>query len=201
MTRPTIIFGTLAVIFSFSSAFPYIFGLAKKHTRPHFISWLIWSLTTGTAFFAQVFSHAGAGAWNTGLAFIQNVILAIYGYFYGEKNITRSDWMSLLIVLGAIPLWIATHNPLYSVVLVTLIDVIGYYPTIRKSWHKPYDEPPLAYTFGSVGLFLSILALDLEDFSPSNWIYPALCFAANTSLVLVLTLRRRVISKPINSPL
>jgi len=48
-----------------------------------------------------------------------------------------ADWYFFLAALAAIPLWLLTRTPLYSVVVVTVIDALAYVPTFRKSWHRP----------------------------------------------------------------
>ena len=190
-----IIFGGISAAFGLIYIAPFLLAILQKTAKPHFISWLIWTFVMGTTFFAQLFSHAGAGSWNNGIGAIECLAICIYGFLHGEKNITRGDWISLILALTAIPLWIVTRDPFYSVVLVTLIDIVAYYPTIRKSWSKPHDEPAMAYIVGTFAQFFSILAI--ERFIPTNWIAPIATCAANLTLIFVLILRRRVIPKPI----
>lgn len=188
------IFGSLSVAFSITSTLFFLVGITRQAAKPHFISWLIWAITTGVALAAQLTSHAGPGAWVTTLSTLQCVIFAVYGFFYGEKTITRGDWLTFLFSLLAIPLWVLTHNPLCSVLLVTLIDLAGYYPTFRKTWGKPYDEPPYAYAFSAAALATSILALN--NFVMANWIYSGACCLANFSLAAVIIIRRQTHTKP-----
>jgi len=194
MSRPTQIFGILAIICNLSAIFPYVLGLAKQQTKPHFITWLIWTITNATAFFAQLFSGAGAGAWPTLIGAFVCGGATISGLLVGEKTITHGDWLSLIFALLATPLWIITKSPLYSVILVSLIDLAGYYPTLRKSWNRPYDEPIPAHSLGLLNQFFAIFAV--EKLSLVNLLYPIVCFFPNLALVSILTLRRRVIAKP-----
>lgn len=189
-----LIFGSLSIIFSLATAIPYLLGLARQTTKPHFMSWLIWTFTVGVAFIAQLYGHAGAGAWITGLGMFQCLGIAVYAFFFGEKTITRGDWACLFFAIAAIPLWLVTHHRLLSVLLVTVIDIVGYYPTIRKSWNKPFNEPALTFGLSALGLFCSVLAL--RHLSVSNWIYPTACGIAHLTLVSVLLFRRRIIPDP-----
>ena len=63
-----------------------------------------------------------------------------HALFRGEKHVTRGDWIAFLITFFAIPLWVVTSDPLWSVLLVTVIGAVAYYPTFRKSFAKPGEE-------------------------------------------------------------
>ena len=177
-----------------SAAVPYVMGIAKQQTKPHFITWLIWSITNGTGFVAQLLNGAGAGAWPTGLGMIICLGAALSGLVAGENTITRGDWLSLVFALAATPLWIATKNPLYAVILVTFIDLSGYYPTLRKSWMKPYDESLPAHVLGTSSQFFAIFAV--EKMTMVNVFYPAVTFIPHLVLLFILITRRRVIKAP-----
>lgn len=188
MTRPTEIFGGIAVLLNLSTAIPYFVGVYKKTNKPHFITWLIWTLSTLVVFIAQLVSNAGPGAWMSFVGICTCGAAMIVGLICGEKTITRGDWICLILTLLAILLWFFTHNPFYAVILITLIDVIGYYPTFRKSWSKPDEEPALPYALGTVGRLFGIAAL--SSFQPVNWIYNVAVIAANSSLIVWLMMRR-----------
>jgi hypothetical protein len=68
--------------------------------------------------------------------------------------------------------------------------MLGYYPTLRKSWNDPYGESVFAYSLGVVGLALSVLAI--TDYSLVNWIYPTCVTAGSTVLIGTLLIRRTV---------
>jgi hypothetical protein len=78
------------------------------------------------------------------------------------------------------------------VILITLIDIIAYYPTIRKSWHKPHEEALLSYTIGSVKFFLSVVAL--SNFTIITMLYPVAIILANTALISLCLWRRKILT-------
>ena len=110
--------------------------------------------------------------------------------FKGEKNITRGDTVSLIAGLAIIPLWHATNNALLAVILATLIDASAYYPTVRKSWNKPFEEKIFMYASDNVRWLFALLAS--SDFSTTTLLYPVFCLVANNSLALMIFMRRRV---------
>jgi len=108
----------------------------------------------------------------------------------GERDMSRSDWYCLCFAIAAIPLWIITSTPLWSVLLITVIDAVGFYPTIRKSYYKPSEETASTYVLASVKCTLSIAAL--ETFSVVTALYPASLVIMNGAFVAMLLWRRKV---------
>lgn len=122
----------------------------------------------------------------TALTILATAILALK---YGTKDITRGDKISLIAALLAIIPWVLTDNPLWSVILVTLIDLLAYYPTIRKSWHEPHEEALLSYTIGTVKFGLSVMAL--SNFTLVTTLYPVAIIIANIVLISMCLWRRK----------
>jgi len=143
----------------------------------------------GIVFVAQWNEGARAGSWTTGISGLFCFIIFILSLFRGEKNITRLDWLALLSALAIIPFWHLTHNALLAVVLATLIDSFAYYPTIRKTWIKPFEENFFMYTSDDVKWIFALLAM--SDYSMTTLIYPIFCMVANGSVTLIIFWRRR----------
>jgi hypothetical protein len=87
-------------------------------------------------------------------------IVAATGIFYGEKSITRGDWICFFSLLSAIPVWIITNNPLWAAVIVSAIDAAAFYPTFKKSWMSPYNESVGAFLIYALQMFFSLAALE-----------------------------------------
>src|SRR5688572_2828651 len=134
------IWGSVSVFFSLVSGIIYLAAVLYGPIRPHIFTWVIWTLLTAITFVIQYLEGAGAGSWATGVTCVLCIVTTVSCYWKGEKNITRFDWIVFGLGLATIPLWIVTKNPTLSIILVTLIDVAAYLPTIRKAWWKPYEE-------------------------------------------------------------
>ena len=143
------------------------------------------------AFVAQVVENAGPGSWHIGMSALVTFFIVGVSFFRGEKNITRSDWVAFIIALSAIPVWKMTGNPLWAIVIVSMIDAAAFYPTFRKSWKKPWEESALAYFIGMVQFSLSIFALERVAFT--TVLYPAVVMTFDALLFLFLLWRRRVL--------
>lgn len=185
--------GALSLIVAFMSYLPYVRSMFAGKTKPHAFSWLVWGTVISITFFAQYTENAGAGSWATGLSACACLGIGIAALFRGEKNITKSDWLVFLVTLSAIPLWIITHDPFWSVVLVTGIDAAAYFPTFRKSYAKPDEEAASKYVLTAIKYLLSLVAL--ENYSIVTTIYPFVSFFMEISIVAMLLWRRNVLSK------
>jgi len=192
--EPGVIFGALSIVLMLFSRVGYFADIFRGRTRPHVFSWFIWGTISSIGFAAQVAEGAGPGSWARAFGSFTCFLLVIISYFKGEKEITRSDWVTLAVALSAIPLWVLTKTPFWSVLIVCFIDTIGYLPTLRKSWHKPQDELAVSYFFSCLGAALSLLAI--REYTPSTWLYPLVLTFSNGGMWLFLLARRRAIAAP-----
>jgi hypothetical protein len=99
------------------------------------------------------------------------------------------DWISFTGALLAIILWCLTNNPLIAVILATLSDILGTYPTVRKSYAKPFTEPLFAWNIAALRSFISFFAL--ETYNLTTAIYPISMFLLNGGVACFLIWRRR----------
>ncbi|MDA8244308.1 MAG: hypothetical protein M0025_09350 [Elusimicrobia bacterium] len=192
MKDMSVVFGALSIAMMVLSRAGYFSDIFRGRTRPHAFSWLIWGTISAIGFAAQVAEGAGPGSWARGFGSATCFLLVIISYFRGEKDIKRADWATLLVALSAIPLWIATKTPFWSVLIVCAIDTIGYLPTVRKSWHKPHEELAPSYFMSSAGAALSLLAI--RNYTPSTWLYPLVLLFSNGAMGTLLLARRRALT-------
>jgi hypothetical protein len=191
MTLPDSEFwGSASMVLGLLAFLPYVYALYRGQAKPHCFTWFLWGLMMAIAFFAQIKGGAGPGAWITGVSAFAYKGIGLYGLFHGEKTITRTDWITLVFALAAIPLWYITNNPLYSVLLISAIDVMAFVPTYRKSWTKPFEEPISTFAITAVALGLSIVAMD--DINMITAFYPATLALTDVVFVILLITRRRV---------
>jgi len=188
---PKELLGYISIAFAIVSYVPYIHGILKGRFKPHVFSWFIWTVITLVTFAAQWVKGGGAGSWTTAFTCVMCFVLTILGFTHGEKNITRSDWIILFCALLSIPLWYATNDPVWSVVLLTMIDVVAYYPMFRKSWHKPFEESVFSAVITAVKLLVSLLAL--EQVNVTTALFPATLAVVCSVLTVMLLWRRRAV--------
>ena len=188
MITTTALFGILSTAMVFVSRYFYFRCIYRDGAKPHAFSWLIWGCISAVGFAAQVVEGAGPGSWARGFACVTCFILVYIGYVRGDRTYTRADWITLFVALAAIPLWLLTKTPLWSVVIVCIIDTVGYLPTLRKAWVKPEEEPAIGYAWFTLGALFSLFAI--ENYTPSTWLYPVVMVLSNASMTVFLLLWR-----------
>ena len=132
------IIGAIALAIGVIGYIPYFIGMYKNTVKPHIFSWFIWGLIMETVFIIQWENHSGPGSWVTAISSLFCIIVCLFGWKDGDKNIKRSDWTVLVVCQLAIPLWYVIQNPVFTMILLTVIEIVAFYPTFHKSWWCPY---------------------------------------------------------------
>lgn len=187
------IFGVLslaAIIFNTSW---YLYKMRTGQIRGHAFSWLLWGVLMMIAAPAMYLDNAGPGAWSISVGAILCLIIAAVSARKGLGYVTRFDWGCLALGIAAIPVWILTGNALYSVLMVTSIDGVGYLPSIRKAWALPYEESLLIWLVNIVGNISTLLAI--ENYTLITTTYHVMMLVMNSILASVVLYRRTVLGK------
>lgn len=188
----------LAVIISIGGGyFPYLRDIFSKKTKPHAYTWLIWSLTCGTAVAGLFYGNGGWGAIALLVGTIFAFIVFLLSFKYGTKNITKGDTIILAAALLAIVVWWRLNNPWLSVLMVSIIDFLGYLPSFRKTFAEPWTETPISWAIFSITNILTIFALTQYNFL--TLAYLIIVTGANLILLAICLLRRRVVARPDNN--
>ncbi len=183
------IIGLIAVILTFVGYIPYMRDTISGKTTPHVYTWFLWSLVSFIAFALQVSDKAGFGSFVTLAAAIACLIIFFLGMRQGDKDITISDTMFLVLALLSIVIWVFAKQPVISTVLVSVTDMLAFIPTIRKSWHKPHQETLTSYIINTIRFGLGIIALDRYTIVTS--LYPFTWLFANGLFSVFLIVRRK----------
>lgn len=189
-----IFFAIIATAVGVSAFYPYLKDTFLLKTKPHAYTWLIWTITQGTA---MVGLWYGGGGWG-GLDLIVGTFLVatvfLFSLRYGTKNITRSDTVILMVALLAIVFWWRLHQPLLAVFVVSVIDVLGYIPSFRKSYRDPWSETLISWIAFAISGVFGLFALGAYNLLTVTYI--AAIAVANLCLFLFCLSRRRFAPKP-----
>lgn len=184
----------IAIALTFIAFGPYILSILAGRTRPHVFSWVIWGITTIIVFQAQLADGAGIGAWPIGLSGLITMVVAVLAFLKkGDMVVSRLDWLFLVLALGSLPLWYYTASPFMAVLLLTMIDLFGLGPTLRKAYDHPYEEQLLFFWLMMLRNIFAVAAL--ARFTPATVTFPLVMAVACLLLIVVVGLRRRVILK------
>mgnify|MGYP006268949407 CR=1 FL=1 len=190
------LFALAAVLLATLRYVTYFYTIYQGDTKPHAFSWLLWGTVTGIGTIAQFSLGGGPSTWALGFVSVTCLLIAVLAFFIGERDYTRGDWFALLATLGAIPLWQITESPLAALLLIILIDSLTYYPTYRKSFHKPQTEPPISYFFAGLRYFLMLFAVPEPTWQ--TLMYPFFLMLTDWGFALFVVIRRYQLSLPLH---
>ena len=183
----------VAIAITFIAFFPYIRSIMQGQIEPHVFSWVIWGSTTFVVFLAQLEDNGGAGAWPIGVSGIITLFIALLAYIKrSDITITRTDWVFFILAISSLPFWYFTSDPLWAVVILTTVDVLGFVPTVRKAYLAPYSESLLFFSLFTVRNLIVIIAL--ENYSVTTVLFPAVIAAACLLLMALIAYRRQRLS-------
>lgn len=183
----------VAIALTFAAFVPYIRTIISGTTKPHVFSWVIWGATTFVVFLAQLEGKGGVGAWPIGVSGSITIFVAFLAYVKrADTTITKTDWLFFTSAMSSLPLWYLTSDPLWAVVVLTTVDVLGFGPTVRKAYSFPHSESLLFFSLFAARNLLVIMAL--ENYSVTTVLFPAVIAAACILLMALLTYRRRALA-------
>ena len=183
------IFGGLATAMAFVSYVFYMRSILKGITKPHALSWLNWSILFLAGALIQGDMDKGASSWVFYMSAFNCFSITLAALISGEKNFTKSDWLTFLAALAIIPIWAFTQNPLTALAWLITIDLLSFYPTIRKTYHKPHSEDLIAYIVAGTRYMFVIFAL--ENPLSQALIYPLFLLCLEWSFAAYLLWLRR----------
>jgi hypothetical protein len=187
-------FSAAAIVLTFLLFAGYIRVILAGSIKPHVFSWIVWAVSTFTVFFAQLADNAGVGAWPIGISGLLTFSIAILSYVKrGDTRIMRTDWAFLIAALSAFPAWYLTSDPLWAVVILTLADVIGFGPTLRRAYNQPHLESSSFYGLGALRNGLVVIAL--EHYSVTTALFPVAVGAGCLLVAAVVWVRKRTLSQ------
>ena len=183
----------IAIVIAFLSFIPYFRDIFAGRTKPHAFSWFVWAVITGSASAIQVAERGGVGAGVAGSTSLLCFVIFLLALFKGKRHFHIVDWVSFLAALVSLALWWLAKSPISAIILLTLTDALGYIPTFRKGYSKPYEDTAATFGFNGLAFFISLFAL--ETWKITTWLYPASLVLTNGSFVTMLYIRRKQLKK------
>lgn len=174
---------------------PYLIDIFKKKTKPHMYSWLVWGILQVIGPISMFKGGAGWGALP--LAVGGFFCLTIFGlsFKYGTKNIKKFDLYCLIASLFAIAVYLLVEDPLYSIILVTIIDLVAFLPTFRKGFEEPFSETLATWLISAIANLFIIFSL--QYYSVTTLLYTSSLVITNSIICTILITRRKILRKSI----
>lgn len=178
-----------AVVLTVFGYAPYIRDVRRGSTVPHPFTWFIAALAGCIELGLQVVGGAGVGALPLFTATSICIVIFFISLKFGTMHIVASDVMFLILSIVSLLLWVMIRQPVYAVILINLVEVLGFVPTMRKAWRNPYSETLL--TFEVCALRQAITVLALQNINVLTASTPILCASTNMTIIAILLKRRR----------
>ncbi len=186
------VIGGIAVFLTFVAYVPYYRDILKGKTHPHVYSWSLWGLLTILLVALQIKGGAGPATWVTAAAGLLCIGVVFLSLKNGKKDITTSDTITAILSLIAIGFWLIADQPIVSIILVIVADLLAFIPTVRKSWHKPHSETLSLYVTNAIRFFLALAAVETYTFLSTSWII--FWAIGNALFSTMLVIRRKQIA-------
>lgn len=172
---------------------PYIRDILKGKTVPHAYSWFVSGLVTFIGFGLQLSDDAGWGAVPTFVAAMAGFVIFLLSLRRNKRApITKSDTIFFIMALVATGIWLIADQPLLSIIMISLVDILAFAPTFRKSWRNPEQETVSTYSINA--LRFTIAAGAVHNYSLITLLYPLSQALTDGFFVLFLLLRRRLLA-------
>ncbi len=187
----------IAAVLAFVGNISYLKDILKGRVEPHPYTWLVWSIVSLTTFIGGLVKGAGIGALPTGVAEGFTIIIFLFSLkslFKGKAGHIRKidNYFLAVCLLGLIP-WALTKDPTISVIIVVLIDLVAFIPTLRKTWAHPETEKPLLYEMNVARHVLTLFSL--QTYNIATTIHSLAMIVTNTLMTGFIIRPRRVIKK------
>lgn len=182
----------VAIMLSFAAYLPYLRAVNAGLIKPHVFSWVIWGTTAFIVFCAQIEAEGGMGAWPTGISAVITMFIAVLAFLkHSDTSLTLSDWLFFGGALASLPFWYITSDPLWTVIVLTLVDLLGFGPTFRKAYDFPYHESILFFTLYTASNIFALFAL--EYYSLTTVLFPIAVSIGSLLLISMVYSRRKVV--------
>lgn len=193
MSNTKLIVAIVASVLAIIGNISYLRDTLNNTIKPHPYTWFVWSIVSMTTFFGGLAKGAGIGALPTGIAEGFTIIIFIFSLVSFFKNpsgrIRRIDHYFLAIsLIGLIP-WAVTKDPTISVIVVVLVDIIAFIPTIRKTWVSPRTERPLLYEMNVSRHVLTLFSLQAYNIAT---VFHSVAMICTNIIMTVLIKRKRI---------
>lgn len=186
-------FALLATSITVFSFIDYIKDIRGKVIIPDRATWLIWTILQAIAVMAGLSDGGGYGLLDPLVGSVFCFIIFILSLQYEKRKIPNFDIYCLIASVVILIFYGLTGDALLSVILVAIVDAIGFLPTIKKGWERPNSEVYFPYMMFAIGYLLDLFAL--EHYSLTTSLYIVESILANMVFLSLLFTRRYLFRK------
>lgn len=162
---------------------PYIANVLRGRTQPERAGWFIWFVLGIVMFASQLAKGGNQSLWIILVHIVGNGLIFLLSFKFGAGGgFARRDYITLVVALLGIVLWVVTKEPTLALLISIAVDALGAALITIKAYRRPYEETLSTWVLGACAGFCSILAVQ----NPASIliIYPI--YAALNSAIIVV---------------
>lgn len=169
----------------------YLKTIFWGETRPHRITWGVWTLIGILGVGASFQAGAHWGAFVTFFFLLETSLVFLISLIpkYGKSGGERYDYPLGALAIVAIIFWRVGHlSPNFAAIVAVVADACVLWFTVRESWHQPHTETITAWLVGAIAGAFGVVAS--SNYSFAAIAYPAYLVVGNLAVVEVLSISR-----------
>jgi hypothetical protein len=183
------IVGVLSGVLTLVGFVPYIRNILLKKTRPHRVTWLIYSILDVSAVIAQISAGATWSLLLTIAAAVGCITIFLLSIKHGHGSIGKADVFSFILAVVALTLSLAIDNPLLALIVILVANIAGAWLTVRKSYINPTSETKITWLLSSISSFLGLVAA--HSWQLTILLFPAYLLVSNATVFVAILLGER----------
>ena len=174
----------------------YLIATLQGKAQPNKVTWLLWAVSPLISVVATI--AATGFDWSILPVFMAGFmpLLVFIASMFNKSaywKLSFLDYLCGIVAIFAIVIWRLTDDPILAIIFSILSDAIASIPTLRKAWLYPNTEAPVYYIGGVISSTSAILAATTHwSFSTAS--FPIYLFILDTSLMLIVLLRKASLS-------
>lgn len=182
------VLGLLAGLVGVATTVPYVADMARRSTRPHRGTWLIWTLLAIVVCSSQ---RADGASWSLvmgGTQVVTNGLVFVLALRLGTGGVSVVE-LALMAFAGlGVAGWVLADDPLIGTASVVAADLAAVGLMVPKTWRDPDSETLATFAFASLGGALAAGAVG--GLEVSLLLYPAYYCVVNGALAVLIRRRR-----------
>lgn len=157
------IIGALSGFIFIVGDIPYILDIIKGNTKPQRVTWLVFFILD----LIYLVNQIALGAKGSLILLLSWTLITLLILILSIKNgvggFAKLDIICLTGVVIGLILWWILKTPLASVICNILVSLVGYIPTLKKSYLKPWTETKISWFTASIAGLLGMWSVGKLD--------------------------------------
>lgn len=182
--------GLIGAIIASIAGIYYLYTIVHGSTRPHRVTWGVWSLIGVLGVGSAIEGGAKAGSYVALVYVVLEIIVFLLSLSkkYGKPGGESYDYILGAIAVVALIIWrVADLSPNFAATVAVLADGTVAWFTLRESWRQPQTESLIAWLVDVPAAALGVAAL--ASFSYAAIAYPLYLLIGNSAITTALVIR------------